>query len=121
MISETTFKKILFEGTHLIKKLITNEVDLQYFIKKYANFYHYNALDGHEADEQYNQLLKKYSNAVELHKKIQTNVVDLLYLGSSDSSPEYIVAGRILPDQSIDLITELASSYKIDDILTNLS
>lgn len=120
MIDEKSFKKILFEGTYLIKKLVNGEIELQQFIEKYADFYYYNALDGHESNEEYNLLLKKYARIVELHKRIQTEVIDLVYHGNLDQMPQYITAGRITLEQALNRITDIANFYEIDNLLLDL-
>ena len=120
MIEENVLKKLLFDATELVKKLINGEMDIDSFITNYNNFYYYNALDGHEADSLDRELIKKYKKYINFHKDIQKNIIDKLYLGKSNYEL-YIKAGRILPDQALELINRVARSYDIDQLLQSLS
>lgn len=120
MIDENQFRQMLFEGTLLVKRLATGEVDLVAFIGMYANFYYYHALDGHEPDTHRNLLIRKYEAIVELHRRIQTEIIDPLYLGSPDQMPQYLAAGRISPEQALDRLKEIARSCGVDRFLLDL-
>ena len=117
MINENDFKRILYDGTFLVNKVVSDEIDIKSFVKEYNNFYYYNALDGHEADENLKQLFKKYSDVIELHEQIQTNVVNLVYLKDDGNLQEYLDAGRISVDQALDTIKRITITLQIDKLL----
>lgn len=119
-VNENIFKKILTEGTLLVKKCVTNEISTELFFNEYNNFYYYNALDGHESDSKNTLLLKKYLNVINLHKDIQTTVVDVVYLGDKAYLSEFLNAGRISIDDAREKIIEIAEKYNINDMLSQL-
>lgn len=117
-MSENVLKSILLEGTRLVQEIASNRVSMESFLKRYDNFYYYNALDGHEADSQETSLLKKYSTVISLHKDIQTTVVDVVYLGDKASSSEYFRSGRISIEDAMIRIIEISKKYKLDKLLS---
>jgi len=121
MLDEKEFKKILLNGTRLIQRLIRNEITLENFIKNYNNFYYYNALDGHEADKHDKKLFGKFSDLLQLHKEIQTNLIDRLYFGDETNSSQYLTAGRILPKHAGEIIKNIVNNYDVDGLIKSLS
>ena len=95
-VLETTLK----EGLFLVQQVVSGEISIQEFVKKYNNFYYYNALDGHEANESTLDLFSKYSQLIELHRRVQMEVVNLVFLGNKNDLPQYLEAGRITPDEA---------------------
>ena len=90
----------LREGTLLVQQAASGELTIQDFIQKYNNFYYYNALDGHEADESTLDLFKKFSELIELHRIIQTEIVNLVFFDNQTDSTQYLDAGRLTPDMA---------------------
>lgn len=119
-MKESLLKSILYEGTLLVKKVSDKKISIQDFVKQYKDFYYYNALDGHEADEFEKTIFSKYSTIIGLHKDIQTTVVDLVYLGDKSSTTQYLDAGRISITQAMERISSISESYQIDNLLYNV-
>jgi hypothetical protein len=119
-MKENVLKRILFEGTQLIKKVAVDEISIEDFLHQYNNFYYYNALDGHEANDLTIPLFKKYSNIIDLHKDIQTSVVDLVYLSDKTDSSKVLNSGRISIDDAMQRISKILKVYNIDDLLETL-
>jgi hypothetical protein len=119
-MKEKILKSILMQGTLLVKKLATDEIDMENFLKRYNNFYYYNALDGHESDDSERFLMKKYSKTIKLHEDIQTKVVDLVYLGGTDGQFKGLALGRISESEGKIRIKQILNDYEIDSLLHNL-
>ncbi len=119
-MKETVLKTILFEGTQLVKKVALGEISIEDFLQQYNNFYYYNALDGHEANDLTIMLFNKYSNIISLHKDIQTTVADLVYLSDKTNSSNVLNAGRISVDDALERISSILKTYDIDVLLGTL-
>ena len=121
-MEEKVFREILLEGTVLIEQLALDKTSVKDFIRKYNNFYYYNALDGHEANDQTKSFLEKYSLVISLHKDIQVNFVDKIYFANNEacllslSSKEQISKFNIKQK-----LNELLKNYNIKRLLTQLS
>jgi hypothetical protein len=121
MTSEADLKEILQEGTLLVKRVASGELDIQNFVKEYNNFYYYNALDGHEADEALSLLFHKYSEVIKLHKEVQTAVVDLLYVGDDKNISKYSDAGRLSLEEVKARLRNIVESYDSQRLLSDLA
>jgi hypothetical protein len=121
MTSEADLKEILQEGTLLVKRVASAEIDIQDFIKEYDNFYYYNALDGHEADTALSLLFQKYSEVIKLHREVQTDVVDLLYVGDEKNISRYLDAGRLSLEQAKARLRNIVESYDVQGLLSDLA
>jgi len=119
-MDENVFKEILYDGTLLVKKIVSKEITFVDFIEQYNNFYYYNALDGHEADDITKSLLVKFSGVISLHKEIQTTVADVLYLGNQVNSSKLQNSGRIDVDQAMQRIATISKSYNIDSLINEV-
>jgi hypothetical protein len=121
MTNEANLKEILQEGTLLVKRVASGEINIQDFIKEYNNFYYYNALDGHEADEALSLLFQKYSEVIKLHREVQTDVVDLLYVGDDKNISKYSDAGRLSLEQAKARLQNIVESYDFQSLLSDLA
>ncbi|WP_313435434.1 hypothetical protein [Stenotrophomonas sp.] len=86
----------LIEMTKLVREFAVGAVGAKDFIESYSSFYHYEALDGHEASS---ALLPEQLNglgpAIELHRRIQEEVVNRISLDGRFSVDVLEAAGRI--------------------------
>ena len=98
MLNLEILEELLKEGTLLVQKVATGEISIQDFIKRYNNFYYYNALDGHEADDATLNLFKKYSKLIEFHRIVQKEIVDCIVFENQTNLKLYLETGRITPD-----------------------
>lgn len=110
----------LHSATSLIDDAVRGRISVEEFVKRYGNFYYYEALDGHEADSQTKALLNKYRELVILHEEVQTSVVDLTYIGPKENAEVFIAAGRILPEVAAQRLAELARTYELAHWLKKL-
>ncbi len=111
----------LLNATLLIVKILKRECTLEEFLNEYGNFYYYEALDGHEADDEQQQVLDEFREIIEFHGKVQMEVVDLVYLDDSEHAKQYINTGRITADQARERLEELNQKYDAEGILIKLS
>ena len=108
----------LARGTQLVASIIRGDLDGEDFVQQYDNFYHYNALDGHEADEEMTRALDGFDNVCEFHRGVQ-ELVDLVFR-CTDADGQYRLAGRIAPNELRPRILELAASVGVKSLFTRL-
>jgi hypothetical protein len=120
MRDEKELLESLYSATSLIEDTVRGRISVEEFVKRYDNFYYYEALDGHEADGQTRKLLSKYRELVLLHEEAQTNIVDITYLGPKEDGEEFIAAGRILPEAAAQKLAELAGRHELGRWLEKL-
>jgi len=95
-MTRSELSKALFQATLIVRRFVSGELSASAFVKEYANFYYYEALDGHEpssahdADER-----TRYWIPIELHRRIQKEIVNQLMLDSTYSREQLTEAGRI--------------------------
>ncbi len=94
-------------------------MSFQDFIKEYDNFYYYEALDGHEADESQKKILDEFSIGIQLHEKVQIYVIDQLYLGEANKE-QFMEAGRIDESEATKRLNEIGKTFNIEEIIKNL-
>lgn len=110
----------LLSATLLIVKVLKGEITIQAFVSEYRDFYYYEALDGHEAGAEQQRVLDELQDVVELHRKVQMEVVDLVFLNEDANIQQYIDAGRITADQARERLKELSQEYDVDGALKKL-
>ncbi len=115
----TEIMKSLLSATLLVFKAILQKISLQEFVKEYENFYYYEALDGHEADEIQNKVLDEFKIATQLHEKVQTQVIDQLYLEEINKE-QFMKAGRIDGVEAMKRLTDIGNEFNIAGIIKSL-
>jgi hypothetical protein len=110
----------LERATLLVNQVVGKKISINQFVHEYGNFFYYEALDGHEADEQRKLLLSEFAEVIVFHEKIQTEVVDLSFFGSDEQKQQYLGAGRIDPERAEQEIQSLAKEYDITGLLKYL-
>lgn len=113
MREEKELLESLRSGTVLIADAVGGRISVEDFVRRYDNFYYYEALDGHEADSETRDLFNKYRNLISLHEEVQTKIVDITYLGPKDNAAQFIAAGRITPESAAKRLNELAKKYDL--------
>lgn len=108
----------LVNATLLVVKLLRGDISLREFVKEYGNFYYYEALDGHEADDEQQKVLNELQDIIGFHEKIQIEVVDAVYFGDVGQNTS---AGRITPDQAKEHFEKLCNEYDAEGILVKLN
>jgi hypothetical protein len=110
--------RALVNATLLIVRFLKGDISLQEFVKEYGSFYYYEALDGHEADDEQKQVLNELQDIVVFHEKIQYEVVDAVYFEGNEKN---IGKGRLTPDQAKEHFERLCYEYDVENILNKLS
>lgn len=86
----------LAEMTLLVQSFASGSVSAREFVEKYSNFYYYEALDGHESSSALEPHdLSKLAPALELHRRVQEEVVNRLALDTNFSDEQMKLAGRL--------------------------
>ena len=82
--------RILRNATQLVIDAATEQIKFSEFLGEYDNFYHRAALDGHENSDVVDKLRKQFKSIVELHARVQFDVVDQYYVPPSGTSVAYV-------------------------------
>ncbi len=111
----------LERATSLVNRLANKAMSIKQFVSEYDNFFYYEALDGHEADEPRRLLLGEFAELISLHEKIQMRVIDLVFLGSKEQKQQYLDTGRISPEAAKQEVQSLANEYDVTGLLRRLN
>ncbi len=110
----------LLEKTLLINDAIHQNICISELVDKYDNFYYFEALDGHEADETQKSILKELAPYVQLHRDIQNKVFDRLYIGDGLSDKHLKSIGRLALDSALAELIMIGQAHNIDAMLLDL-
>ncbi len=113
MTNEDKLRASLREATGLIADAVEGRISIEEFLRQYGNFFYYEALDGHEADDEGRRLLQKYADLIALHEATQTQVVDLVFTGAKETEPVYLAAGRIRPSSASSKLSKIARRFAL--------
>jgi hypothetical protein len=86
--------KSLSDATRIVRQFVSGQSSATQFVERYSNFYYYEALDGHELSSATSERAKHWI-AIELHRQIQTEVVNRMALDSSYTKELLVESGRI--------------------------
>jgi hypothetical protein len=120
MLTESLLKEILTEGTRLVRDAAAGSLSIGEFMRRYNDFYYYNALDGHEEDEEGKELLARFADAVSLHRQVQEDIVDKIYLGDPSRIGEFKAAGRIDAQEALERLGEAAKQHELERLIARL-
>ena len=119
------YRNAVIEGlraaTLLVGRWREGTSTLREFLPEYGNHYYAEALDGREANEDQKMILVELSDFIELHKKIQNDVVDAVYLGDAVIDKELEELGRISIGVAEKRLRDLCREYDLDDLISRLS
>jgi hypothetical protein len=93
--SENDLVNKLNEHDSLIIQCARGELSLEEFLAKYNNFPWYYALDGHESDEEERALLRRYVDRIDVHWRLNSEILHHLCADEDAQKEAYIKAGRI--------------------------
>lgn len=112
----------LAEKTRLVREFALGALSAQDFVDGYSNFYYYEALDGHEASSalQSEQLIA-LGPAVELHRRIQEQVVNKIWLDAEFSIQELEMAGRLNVSEARALALRICADIDIESVLSTIN
>lgn len=112
-------QKSLSAATRKVKQVADGSIPIAEFLAMYNNYYYFEALDGHEASSIPPSVLAFFPDAIRLHMRIQTEVVDLIWTGAND-----IIATkdskRINGTEALYRIKKICSEEHINGILDSL-
>ncbi len=117
---ETELLQALRCATDLLSKVQRGELSFSEFVAQYANFYYTAALDGHESDSSERKTLADHEIVVELHGRVQQEIIDLLYPVGLVSSAEVQRAGRLDPVAAEKALAKLLGSYDLVSLSNRL-
>jgi len=109
----------LADMTKLVRDFALGAVSVQRFIDDYSNFYYYAALDGHEASSALCAGdVVRVGLAVELHRRIQEDVLNRVSLHPNFSTEALRMAGRSTASEALEAALRVCASVGIDAILS---
>ncbi len=112
----------IIEMTKLVKEFALGSVDARAFIEKYSNFYYYEALDGHEASSALRpESMMKLGPAIELHRRVQEDVVNKISFDAGLSAEAMRIAGRVSPAQAREHALRICADVGIEAVLSAIN
>ena len=109
----------LAEMTKLVRDFALGFISTQSFIDQYSNFYYYEALDGHETSSAMREEdVVRLGPVVELHRRIQEDVVNKVSLDPNFSAEALQMAGRLTASEAQELALRICASVGIDAVLS---
>ncbi|WP_457318179.1 hypothetical protein [Stenotrophomonas sp. P5_B8] len=122
MLNDQDVEQSIYCATMLVRRFVCCEISARSFVESYGNFYYYEALDGHEASSALNPAeLAKLKFAVELHRRIQEQVVNALVLDSPLSAEALKAAGRLLEPDARAHAQSICAEVGLDALLASMS
>jgi hypothetical protein len=96
----------------IIRECVSEVISFEEFLNKYHDFYFYYALDGHESDEEEQQLLEKHKNKIEPHFRL---IEELQGLCDDEEAEKesYILANRFGSNEGLRRLKEISKQYSI--------
>lgn len=86
----------LCRATRTVRRFVNGELSAAAFVSEYANFYYYEALDRHEASSARDaEARARFWIPIDLHRRIQEEVVNRIALDPGYSREALKDAGRI--------------------------
>ena len=111
----------LAKATSLEVRAEGGEITFDDFLRAYKNFYSHYALDGHEAGSDDRRILNELDWAIELHRKVQEEVLNHVYIGGDQDRAYLNSIGRIDPEQAESRLSDLCRELGAKEILRRLS
>ncbi|MGE8215582.1 hypothetical protein [Stenotrophomonas sp. HMWF003] len=109
----------LIQMTRLVKEFALGAVNAQSFIDTYSNFYYYEALDGHEDSSAIHAGDRvRLGPAIELHRRIQEEVVNRISFDPEFSAEALKTAGRLTAAEARALALEICADVGIEAVLS---
>jgi len=106
--------------TLLVRNFALGSVPAGDFERQYADFYYYEALDGHEAssalppDE-----LKRLRYVVELHRRVQIEIVNRLAVDGGFPAEDMRLAGRLTEQQAVEESLRVCADVGVSALLAS--
>jgi hypothetical protein len=110
----------LLKATLLVDSYVKGLISWDDFIKRYNNFYYFEALDGHEAGDKEMDVLRGLKKAIDLHRDIQKKAIDLVIPNDVKDRGVYLSAGRIADEEAGRRVSNLAFKHDLKEVLSFL-
>ncbi|WP_409461107.1 hypothetical protein ACK1O1_05865 [Stenotrophomonas maltophilia] len=108
----------IIEMTKLVRGFALGAVDARAFIEKYSNFYYYEALDGHEdSSALLPGSMMMLGPAIELHRRVQEDVVNRISFDAGLSAEAMRMAGRLSPAEARERALTICADVGIEAVL----
>jgi len=120
MLNRAELAKELAHFTSLVLSVRDGDHSLREFIDAYDNFYYRYALDGHEDDTEGLQALEDEQEAIEFHRRVQTEALNPLYLAGDLDKASLERAGRIDGEEAKRRLEALCEELRAQEILREL-
>jgi len=114
-MKETELVAALNDHDGLIIKCIREEIKFDDFDKSYNSFYHHWALDGHESNFKEQQLLAKYANRIEIHRRVWDEILIYVCSDANAHLDEYRDAGRFGHMEAVRRMQKIAQETDLHD------
>lgn len=112
----------IIEMARLVRDFALGSVDASIFIEKYSNFYYYEALDGHESSSVLHpESMMKLGPAIELHRRVQEDVVNKISFDAGLSAEEMRMAGRLSPAEAREHALRVCADVGIEVVLSTIN
>lgn len=120
-MSSSELASSLGRATRVVRRFVNGELSAPAFVSEYENFYYYEALDGHEkSSAQNDEARARFWIAIDLHRRIQEEVVNRIAL-APEFSPEVMRgAGRIGELEARERARAICAEKGLDAILEKL-
>jgi hypothetical protein len=112
----------IIEMTKLVREFALGSVNAHAFIEQYSNFYYYEALDGHEASSALHpESMMKLGPAIELHRRVQEDVVNKISFDAGLSTEAMRRAGRLSPAEARERALRICADVGIEVVLSAIN
>ena len=120
-MSSSELNQSLCLATRIVRSFVNGDLSAAAFIAEYANFYYYEALDGHEASSAENHELRaSLWIPIDLHRRIQEEVINKIALDPGYSLELLRETGRIDEAEARERARAICAEKGIDAILEGL-
>lgn len=109
--NEEEFLSILGRYDKLARDCAKGEISFNQFLEQYDSFPEFYALDGHESDDEENQILDKYDSRVQAHLKLSEKVLSPMCSEEDSVKALYIQAGRIGSREAFARLQEVVRDF----------
>jgi len=112
----------IIEMTKLVREFALGSVNAHAFIEQYSNFYYYESLDGHEASSALHpESMMKLGPAIELHRRVQEDVVNKISFDAGLSTEARRMAGRLSPAEAREHALRICADVGIEVVLSAIN
>lgn len=120
-MSLSELSESLCRATRTVRRFINGELSAAAFLSEYANFYYYEALDGHEISSAQDAEARSHNwIPIDLHRRIQEEVVNKIAVTPIYSPKVLEEAGRINEIEARERARAICAEKGLEAILEQL-